>query len=135
MVLSDELFKGLKSFQDFLKSVFPQPWLLPTHIFYDKACAVVKHLQAQYDTYFKPTRFAVDVFHAYKNHDEEFCNTHTIPSLFPELRTTRDGKPAWIFNSSIAEQVNVWFGAFQAMAREMSVPRLVVLFILDSSKH
>lgn len=27
----------------------------------------------------------------------------------------------WLFNSSAAEQVNVWFGAFQSIVREMSV--------------
>ncbi|KAJ7066139.1 hypothetical protein C8F01DRAFT_1019366 [Mycena amicta] len=115
--------EGPASVKEFLKRVFHRPWLLPTHIFFDKACQVLKHLHAQGDTYFKDVRLVVDVFHANKNHDEVFCNTHNIPSLFPELRTIRDGKTAWTFNSSVAEQANVWFGAFQAMSREMSVPR------------
>ena len=48
------------------------------------------------------------------------CSTHCNPFKWPELRT-EDGK--WRFNSSAAEQTNVWFGKFQAMVREMHVTR------------
>jgi hypothetical protein len=37
--------------------------------------------------------------------------------LFPELHGT-DGK-AWFFNSSIAEQTNVWLGGYHSILREM----------------
>ncbi|KAK7026535.1 hypothetical protein R3P38DRAFT_2527960 [Favolaschia claudopus] len=115
--------EGVASVKEFLKRVFPWPWVLPTHIFYDNACHLLQHLNATDDSYFKSVRLAVDVFHARHHHKEDgdtFCNTNNNPALFPELRIT-EGK--WSLNSSIAEQTNVWFGAFQAMTREMSVPR------------
>nr|GAT54678.1 predicted protein [Mycena chlorophos] len=115
--------EGPASAKDFLKRTFPSPWLLPTHIFYDKACQLLKHLQAQGDHFFRYVRLVVDVFHASNHHDEAFCNANNNPALFPELRTMREGREQWTFNSSVAEQANVWFGAFQAMSREMSVPR------------
>ncbi|KAJ7199613.1 hypothetical protein GGX14DRAFT_372934 [Mycena pura] len=113
------------SIQDFLKITFPHPWLLPTHIFFDKACLLLKHLRAQGDTFFDAVRLVVDVFHARNHHkeDDKFCNEHNNPALFAELRICIGGKEKWTLNSSIAEQTNVWFGAFQAITREMSVPR------------
>ena len=92
--------------------------MLPTHIFYDNACHLLRHLQAQKDTFFTLVRLVVDVFHA-RGHNDHFCDTHTSPALFPELRSNG----GWVFNSSVAEQTNVWFGAFQAITREMSEPR------------
>ena len=35
----------------------------------------------------------------------------------------------WVFNSSAAEQANVWFGGFQAIVRDMWVERFN--FFLD----
>nr|GAT55111.1 predicted protein [Mycena chlorophos] len=109
---------------DFLKKIFPYPWLLPTHIFFDKACLLLKHILSHpVDTFFNTTLIIVDVFHAFQKHDNDFCNKNTIPSLCPELRTTRGGNEVWTLNSSNAEQANVWYGAFQAITREMSEPR------------
>jgi len=41
--------------------------------------------------------------------------------MYPEL-LGENGK-AWYFNSSIAEQTNVWLGGFHAILREMLVDR------------
>lgn len=47
--------------------------------------------------------------------------------MFKEL-LGEDGK-GWFFNSSIAEQTNVWLGGFHAIVREMLVDRFN--FFLD----
>ncbi|PIL25548.1 hypothetical protein GSI_12386 [Ganoderma sinense ZZ0214-1] len=63
--------------------------------------------------------FPVDVFHAVKKHgaDDGYCQEHCNPAGFPELV---DDQKAWIFNSSVCEQINVWFGKFLPVVREMS---------------
>ena len=65
-------------------------------------------------------RWPVDVFHANTKHKatDEFCQQHCNPALFPELRD--ETNTHWIFNSSAAEQTNVWFGKFLPIVREMS---------------
>ena len=66
----------------------------------------------------------VDVFHATTKHKatDQFCNQNCNPALFPEIyrEDTGNDKRPWIFNSSAAEQINVWFGKFLAVVREMS---------------
>ena len=47
---------------------------------------------------------------------QEFCN----PKVFPLLTLPNGG---WLFNTSAAEQVNSWFGKFQAKVKEMNVVR------------
>ncbi|KAJ7201635.1 hypothetical protein GGX14DRAFT_356063, partial [Mycena pura] len=122
--------EGVASVREFLKKVYPEEYLLPTHIFYDNACHLLSHIQAQGDTHFKTARLIVDIFHA-RNHDDEFCTAKCNGASFPELHyTNKEGKECWVFNSSIAEQTNVWFGAFQAISREMSPARCVYLFVI-----
>lgn len=60
----------------------------------------------------------VDVFHALTKHKEsdEFCKMNCNPATFPELFNALH---QWLFNSSAAEQINVWFGHFQSIVREM----------------
>ena len=60
----------------------------------------------------------MDVFHAVTKHKDtdEFCQLNCNPAGFPELL---DALNQWIFNSSAAEQTNVWFGKFLAVVREM----------------
>jgi hypothetical protein len=62
--------------------------------------------------------FPVDVFHFKTKHSttDEFCQNHCNPKLWPEL-TKEDG--SWRFNSSAAEQSNVWVGGFNPITREM----------------
>jgi len=50
---------------------------------------------------------------------DEFCQTNCNPANFPEL-LGKDGC-GWYFNSSIAEQTNVWLGGYHAILREMHV--------------
>ena len=61
----------------------------------------------------------MDVFHASKKHSntDAFCQENCNPALFPELS---DEVLKWIFNSSVAEQGNAWFGQFLPVVREMS---------------
>ena len=69
----------------------------------------------------------VDVFHFKCKHKttDAFCQANCNPAFFPELL---DGDK-WVFNSSAAEQVNVWLGGYQAMTREMLAYRFE--FFLD----
>ncbi|KAI0047167.1 hypothetical protein FA95DRAFT_1492972 [Auriscalpium vulgare] len=110
-----EAISGVK---DFLKSVYPHPSRLPEVIFYDNNCQFLRHLRAQGDFYFDEVILPVDVFHFKSKHKEtdEFCQTYCNPALWPELS---DGEGNWIFNSSAAEQANVWMGGYLAMVREM----------------
>ena len=72
------------------------------------------------DPAFANVALPVDVFHFKCKHSEKdtFCQENCNPALFPEL-ISDDGK-GWYFNSSIAEQTNVWLGGFHAICREMS---------------
>ncbi|OCH83550.1 hypothetical protein OBBRIDRAFT_566446 [Obba rivulosa] len=45
---------------------------------------------------------------------------HCNPAGFPELYNDQH---EWYFNSSVAEQINAWFGKFQAVTREMAEVR------------
>lgn len=87
-------------------------------LFYDSNCNLQEHLRAQQDDFFEHVILPVDVFHFKSKHKEtdEFCQKHCNPALWPEL-SDENGK--WIFNSSIAEQVNVWIGGYQAIVRDM----------------
>lgn len=75
------------------------------------------------DPDFKDVGLSVDVFHFNCKHSQKdvFCQMNCNPALFPEL-LSEDGK-GWYFNSSIAEQTNVWLGGFHAIVREMLVDR------------
>jgi hypothetical protein len=94
---------------------------MPTVIFYDNNCQLKQHLNSTNDTYFANTIMAVDVFHALTKHsaNDTFCVMNCNPARYPELK---DGDK-WVFNSSAAEQVNKWFGAFQAITMGMGAAR------------
>lgn len=68
--------------------------------------------------FFRGTMLPVDVFHFKSKHkvSDEFCQKHCNPSQWTEL-VGEDGE--WVFNSSAAEQVNVWIGGYQAIVRDM----------------
>ena len=72
--------------------------------------------------YFDRCALPVDVFHYKTKHKESDldCGKNCNPYKWPELRV--DDKE-WRFNSSAAEQVNAWYGRFQAIVREMQVDR------------
>lgn len=115
MMFGAESISGVK---DFLKSVYPHPEDLPDVVFFDNNCHLQSHLQAQGDNFFSDVILPVDIFHFKSKHKEtdEFCQKHCNPALWPEL-VDADGK--WVFNSSIAEQVNVWIGGYLAIVRDM----------------
>ena len=62
----------------------------------------------------------MDVFHWKCKHkkSDDACAIHCNPYSYPELRVDDDGN--WFFNTSIAEQNNVWLGGYRAIIREMS---------------
>ncbi|KAG7100133.1 hypothetical protein E1B28_001913 [Marasmius oreades] len=110
-----EAISGVK---DFMKSTYPDPKELPDVIFYDNNCSLQSHLLAGNDNYFENVILPVDVFHFKSKHSESdaFCQQHCNPAQWAEL-VGEDGK--WVFNSSIAEQTNVWIGGYQAIVRDM----------------
>lgn len=93
----------------------------PNHIFFDNNCTLAKMVAT--DPFFDDIGLSVDVFHFKSKHSvtDEFCQAHCNPAAFPELEGT-NGK-AWYFNSSIAEQTNVWLGGYHAICREMLVDK------------
>ncbi|TFY50126.1 hypothetical protein EVJ58_g11174, partial [Rhodofomes roseus] len=92
----------------------------PEHIFFDSNCRIAPMVRD--DPIFKDIGLTVDVFHFTCKHKvtDIFCQTTCNPWAFPELRSAEGG---WYFNSSIAEQTNVWLGGFHAIVREMLVDR------------
>jgi hypothetical protein len=87
-------------------------------VFFDNNCRLQEHLRSQKDGFFDQVILAVDVFHFKSKHKEsnEFCQKHCNPAKWKEL-ADENGK--WVFNSSAAEQVNVWLGGFHAIIRDM----------------
>ncbi|KDR67274.1 hypothetical protein GALMADRAFT_283614 [Galerina marginata CBS 339.88] len=116
------------SLQEFIKRTFRINGQAPNHIFFDNNCSLAKHVKD--DPFFaKKIGLTVDVFHFNCKHSERdvFCQSNCNPAAFKELHG-ENGK-AWFFNSSIAEQTNVWLGGFHAIVREMLVDRFN--FFLD----
>ncbi|KAJ7227497.1 hypothetical protein GGX14DRAFT_347217 [Mycena pura] len=122
--------EGITGVKDFLKATFPEsyPGSLPSYIFYDNNCQLLKHLQSVGDSYFNTVGLPVDVFHFKCKHiiRDGFCQVNCNPAQFLEL-IGKNGK--WVFNSSAAEQANVWFGKFQNIVQEM--PDIRFNFFLD----
>ncbi|KAF7304403.1 hypothetical protein HMN09_00842400 [Mycena chlorophos] len=101
---------------------------MPDIVFYDNNCSLYKHLVHVEDPLVKTVGFPVDVFHWECKHKKNTveCSYHCSPLLFPELIGEQK---AWHFNSSIAEQTNVWLGGFHAILREMGASKFD--FFLD----
>lgn len=100
---------------------------MPNHIFFDNNCSLSKHVKD--DPMFAHVGLTVDVFHFNCKHStrDEYCQSNCNPALYKELYG-ENGK-AWYFNSSIAEQTNVWLGMFNPIVREMLPDRFN--FFLD----
>lgn len=108
----------------FVRSIFPEryPGLLPTFLFFDNACGLRSHIKSCVDnSLLARTALVVDPFH-FTGHmvSDVDCQTFCNPNKYPALKG-EDGN--WVFNSSAAEQVNAWFGKFQAKVKEMNVVR------------
>jgi hypothetical protein len=87
--------------------------LKPNHIIFDNNCGLAQHVKG--DPFFENIGLSVDVFHFKSKHKEThmFCQENCNPAAFPELLGI-DGK-GWFFNSSVAEQTNVWLGGYHAI--------------------
>ena len=81
-------------------------------------------------TYFDSCALPVDVFHFKCKHKEsdKACNANCNPVRWSEF-VTDEGK--WRFNSSAAEQANVWFGRYLPIVREMEEVRYEFFFRRD----
>ncbi|KAI1785056.1 hypothetical protein LXA43DRAFT_1100746 [Ganoderma leucocontextum] len=107
------------------KILFPTLASVPQVLWHDQNCRVWRMLQNEDEetrAHFAQCALPVDVFHFKCKHKESdiVCGTHCNPYQWPELRT-EEGE--WRFNSSAAEQTNVWMGKFQPIVREMQVDR------------
>jgi hypothetical protein len=104
--------------KEFWHRLFPTAPSLPTFLWYDNNCHVKKVLvERDPDDLLHQVALPVDVFHFKSKHKETdaFCGMHCNPALWPELMT--NGR--WTFNSSAAEQTNVWMGGYLSITREM----------------
>lgn len=119
----------------FIRSIFPNryPALLPDFIFFDNACGLRAHIAGCDNELLTHTALVVDPFH-FSGHLEfhEECQTYCSPHKYPILK---DSEGAWVFNSSVAEQVNSWFGKFQPKVKEMNVVRWVWNFTEHTSNR
>ncbi|KAH8797228.1 hypothetical protein DL96DRAFT_1825368 [Flagelloscypha sp. PMI_526] len=103
--------------------------LMPDVIFYDNNCRLYRHLRHNNDDLIHRVCLPVDVFHwmcKHKKTDIE-CSEHCNPWKFSELRG--EAGIGWYFNSSAAEQTNVWLGGYHSILREMRADRYD--FVLD----
>ena len=68
----------------------------------------------------KDVGLPIDVFHFTSKHSktDDFCLESCNPYRYPEMRTEDDQK--WFFNTSVAEQNNMWIGGFNAVLRGMT---------------
>jgi hypothetical protein len=96
---------------------------MPDIIIYDNGCGLYRYLVATGNKLHETVGFPVDVFHWKCKHkqSDEACSVHCNPTCFPEL-LGEDGK-TWWFNSSIAEQTNVWMGGYHPIVREMKADK------------
>lgn len=130
IIIARETFYGaeaVSSVVEMVKRVYRMGGTMPNHIFFDNNCQLAKIVKDDPD--FANVGLSVDVFHFKAKHKETdtFCQQNCNPVAFPEL-LGEDGK-AWYFNSSIAEQTNVWLGGYHAICREMLVDKYT--FFLD----
>ncbi|KAH9856809.1 hypothetical protein C2E23DRAFT_866135 [Lenzites betulinus] len=104
---------------DLYKQTWPDHSLLPRVSMYDNNCRLYIWCEANGETLHKEIGLPVDVFHWKCKHkkSDEACSVHCNPYAFPAIRNTDD---TWFFNSSIAEQTNVWLGGYHAIIREMA---------------
>lgn len=112
----------------FIQQTYENTSFKPDHIFFDNNCRLKLHVQSTGNPWWDGVGLTVDVFHFKSKHRETdlFCQTYCNPAGYPEL-IREDG--GWFFNSSIAEQTNVWLANYHSMCREMNVDRFN--FFLD----
>ncbi|KAJ6505310.1 hypothetical protein C8R45DRAFT_1091049 [Mycena sanguinolenta] len=105
----------------FVKNVFSVPGAHKhNHFIYNTNCDAKQQVMKEpRDPWWDDVGMCVDVWHFLNKHkvSHEFCQKHCNAYDYPEL-LNEDGK-TWFFNTSIAEQVNVWIGGYHAIVREM----------------
>ncbi|KAI0348894.1 hypothetical protein OH77DRAFT_1594523 [Trametes cingulata] len=113
---------------DLIRKKYTVPGTLPRFCFYDNCCGLYMHSQASGETLHLEMGMPVDVFHWKTKHKKsnDACSIHCNPYTYPELIASDN---SWYFNSSIAEQTNVWLGGYHAIIREMSA--VLYDFFLD----
>ncbi|KAF7305379.1 hypothetical protein HMN09_00790100 [Mycena chlorophos] len=94
----------------------------PDIFVYDTNCNAKQQVEAHKNTHwrwFQDVGLPVDVFHFLHKHGvgHTFCQEWCNPAKFPELMN--EDRTKWWFNTSIAEQNNVWLGGYHSMCREM----------------
>ncbi|EIW77258.1 hypothetical protein CONPUDRAFT_62609 [Coniophora puteana RWD-64-598 SS2] len=91
----------------------------PNHFVYDTACEAKQQVMKSNDEWWRTIGMSVDVWHLRNKHKttHDFCQRYCNPAAFPELKL--DDGTGWWFNTSIAEQTNVWLGGYHSMVREM----------------
>lgn len=99
------------------------------YVWYDNNCGLFKYCAARAGEHLHlDVGLPVDVFHWKCKHKKTnikrsfHCNQHLFQELLKDDNT-------WFFNSSRAEQTNVWFGGYHAIVREMGVVKYE--FFLD----
>ena len=90
----------------------------PEHLIYNSNCNALKEVESWGDRWFVGVRMCVEAFYLWTKHKatDTFCSTQCDPKNYPDL-INPDG--SWYFNSSIAEQMNVWLGGYHAIVWEM----------------
>ncbi|RDX47181.1 hypothetical protein OH76DRAFT_1354889 [Lentinus brumalis] len=129
MIQGRETFFGSETVPqvvDMLKKKHLMPGSMPRIVCYDNNCGLYKWCAAhayEGEALHLKVGLPVDVFHwtcKHKKSDIE-CSVHCNPHMFPDI-ISPDGK-TWYFNTSAAEQTNVWFGGYHAIVHEMSADK------------
>ncbi|KAI0669972.1 hypothetical protein C8Q78DRAFT_976510 [Trametes maxima] len=131
IILYRETFPGSETVTQTLDMVRKRhqiPGSMPCYIHYDCNCILYQHSQARGETLHEEVGLPVDVFHWKCKHKRtnDACAIHCNPYNYRELLAD-DG--SWFFNSSVAEQTNVWFGGYHSIIREMGC--ILYDFFLD----
>ncbi|KAG2741488.1 hypothetical protein P692DRAFT_201726600 [Suillus brevipes Sb2] len=91
----------------------------PQHMIYDSNCNALREVESRNIDFFRGMGMCVDAFHHKTKHkgSDTYCRERCDMRAYPELL---DDEGGFYFNSSIAEQTNVWFGSFHNICREMT---------------
>ncbi|KAG1738148.1 uncharacterized protein EDB91DRAFT_1249466 [Suillus paluster] len=83
----------------------------PQHMIYDSNCNTLHEVESRKITFFEGMGMCIDAFHHKTKHkaSDVLCHERCDMKAYPELL---DDNGKYYFNSSIAEQTNVWFGGF-----------------------
>ncbi|KAG1838440.1 hypothetical protein DFJ58DRAFT_733816 [Suillus subalutaceus] len=95
-----------------IKKMFTLPCACkPQHMIYDSNCNALREVESRNIAFFEGMGMCVDAFHHKTKHkaSDMLCRERCDMKAYPELL---DDNGKYYFNSSIAEQMNIWFGGF-----------------------